>query len=226
MNLKIIVSWWHLMIKQVLLAIALVATTGASMAAEEDFAQSNKVFFGDRPFKPEQRAELREIVRKINPLVRSVDMWVQGNQAYKLGEMNRALYYYNLAWWLDQHAVENYRGLVAASLALDNIEEALYVGETALGMDLEDADLWGKVAVAYSLYWHKQDDALMKRAHFFLTKAKRLDSTCKCRYRNEVEALIHMNQHDQAEALYGEASALGIQFPAYFNKWYVEQMAL
>lgn len=212
------------MIKAVMLAIALVTSTGVSMAAEENFAQANKVFFGDRPFEPKERAELRNIIRKINPQVRSVDMWVQGNQAYELGEMSHALYYYNLAWWLDQQAVENYRGLVAASLALDNIEEALYVGETALGMDLEDADLWGKVAIAYSLYWHEPDDAMMQRAYYFLAKAKRLDPTCKCRYRNEVEALMHMNQYDQAESLYREASTLGFHFPAYFNKWYVEQM--
>lgn len=218
------------MIKAFISAVVITLLATTAFAAEENFAQANKVFFGDKPFEPKQRAELRNIVRNINANEegvegRSANMRIQAEQAYELRDMDRALYYYNLAWWLDQLAVENYLGLAKVSLALGNREEAMYVGETALGMGLEDADLWGKTAIAYALYWHEQDDALMERAHYFLDMAKRLDPSCLCRYRNEIEALVLMKKFEQAKALFHEATKLGFQFPNYFNAWYVEQLA-
>lgn len=197
----------------------------ANFVWANDYAVEDKVFFGDRPFSPEQRKELRLLREDIkrseeSAELRSIALVSAGWDAHYGGESDYALKLFNMAWWLDPTQVLAYEGLFASAYELNDFESARYVGETALGIGLDSAYLWSKMAVAYSLGAKHSEDAYAERARYFIEKTAKSDPKYHHRYVDAMTTYVFISDWYAAEAVFGEAEKAGMPLPQFAVSWY------
>lgn len=211
--------------------LVLLVCLASNSTMADNYANPNLVFYGDRPFAPEERQQLRDTYQSVrdgydNGLQESSRATrVQAMEAYNREAYKEALRLFNVAWWLDKSEARNYLGLFYASHSLDQLEEALYVGETALGIVPDHQDLLGRMAVIYAVYANKPNDHYAQRALYLLKRAENATIPCECQFHNTLQVQVILKDFDGAKKTIIKAEVSGEPLSPTLLNWYENSLA-
>jgi tetratricopeptide (TPR) repeat protein len=170
--------------RKLLFALALVLYTAAySFAQEQQAVQSNLVLpmFGNKPKTEAQQKKDEKFLTScdknfINRQEASQFFMERGWEYYNEGQVDTAMYRFNLAWLLNANNKDTYWAFGLVSSAKENDKEAIGLYERALAIDPNNSLLLADIGSSYiMLYGAKPKRKTLKKAKSYLTQAITID---------------------------------------------------